>query len=657
MKPFRLWKLLLVSTLAFIVVGCKPYASFVVTPDPLIAGQTASFDASGSIAAPSPRSNELVSYAWDFGDGQTGSGQVATHVYAVAGSYDVTLTIKDKASRVSSVTETVLVQPASGGSSSADLSVVIRGADGALLPGAEVSVGDQSGITDIRGVANIADVPAGASQLLRVKKTGFIGQIIALDLVADTKPREIGVSLLPVKETLRIEQAEEPQVLMSKVLGASVTLPAEALVTSSGSVATGPVSLQLTPWNVQGEDVLATLGQARTSTSAQLGSVGALTVDFFDATGNKLQLGAGKSADIQMNLTSTTLNGAVLSAGSTMPLHHFDEATGTWTVEGTGEVVESSSSPTGLALKGTVGHFSTWSWGGHGGGTGNLVTVRCVDTLGATVRCSMSATSVRSDGSFGTWNAWYSIGDDLPSFRLPADLAVVWHGQTADGLTGSLVTAVNADITEVTIVLGTPATSNVVTCLLPDTTPVACDVTLTSTLADGSPFSKSYFVPVQGATIQAGLPATATLSWQAKAFRAIDLTTLLNTGTATSGANGAVNISLGSDQVVSSRTARVRCSPYTNTSSGDSAVLDYCKLQIVVHNPVEGITYSYLVQVEPSVYVNVPVPVGGTADIEANGTITPQPDLYSFPYEELHLNYDALGTQTSYTMRLTVTII
>ncbi len=38
---------------------------------------------------------EVVDYAWDFGDGQTGQGQVIDHSYAALGTYSVTLVVRD----------------------------------------------------------------------------------------------------------------------------------------------------------------------------------------------------------------------------------------------------------------------------------------------------------------------------------------------------------------------------------------------------------------------------------------------------------------------------------------------------------------------------------------------------------------------------------
>jgi uncharacterized repeat protein (TIGR01451 family) len=38
---------------------------------------------------------DIVTWSWDFGDGQTGSGATTSHAYSAPGSYDVTLTITD----------------------------------------------------------------------------------------------------------------------------------------------------------------------------------------------------------------------------------------------------------------------------------------------------------------------------------------------------------------------------------------------------------------------------------------------------------------------------------------------------------------------------------------------------------------------------------
>lgn len=55
------------------------------------AGQICSFDASGS----SDSDGTVQSYAWDFGDGSTGTGRTTSHAYSRESSYPVTLSVVD----------------------------------------------------------------------------------------------------------------------------------------------------------------------------------------------------------------------------------------------------------------------------------------------------------------------------------------------------------------------------------------------------------------------------------------------------------------------------------------------------------------------------------------------------------------------------------
>ncbi len=68
-----------------------PRAVFSATPDNGDAPLEVVFDASNS----SDPEGDALSYAWTFGDGETGEGVQATHVYGAAGNYQVTLTVSD----------------------------------------------------------------------------------------------------------------------------------------------------------------------------------------------------------------------------------------------------------------------------------------------------------------------------------------------------------------------------------------------------------------------------------------------------------------------------------------------------------------------------------------------------------------------------------
>lgn len=66
-------------------------------------GQAVSFNGSGS----SDSDGTIISYIWDFGDGQTSVGSVVSHTYSVAGTYTASLTVTDNNGATD--TDTVLV--------------------------------------------------------------------------------------------------------------------------------------------------------------------------------------------------------------------------------------------------------------------------------------------------------------------------------------------------------------------------------------------------------------------------------------------------------------------------------------------------------------------------------------------------------------------
>ncbi len=84
-----------------------PVASFAFTCTDLACAfnASASYDLDGS----------LVSYAWNFGDGTTGSGVTANRTYAAAGSFNVTLTVTDNEGATGNASQTVAVTSGGGG--------------------------------------------------------------------------------------------------------------------------------------------------------------------------------------------------------------------------------------------------------------------------------------------------------------------------------------------------------------------------------------------------------------------------------------------------------------------------------------------------------------------------------------------------------------
>ncbi len=87
-----------------------PTASFTSQASDLVV----SFDGSGS-SAPAG----VKSYAWDFGDGTTGTGAKPSHTYAAAGTYTAKLTVTDNAGATGATTAQVTVAKAGPGAAQA----------------------------------------------------------------------------------------------------------------------------------------------------------------------------------------------------------------------------------------------------------------------------------------------------------------------------------------------------------------------------------------------------------------------------------------------------------------------------------------------------------------------------------------------------------
>ena len=85
-----------------------PTAAFTVSPASPDMGQAVTFDA--SLTTDEGAACTSCSFVWDFGDGSTGSGRIATHAYAAAGTYTVTLIATDSVGTSSTpVTHTVTI--------------------------------------------------------------------------------------------------------------------------------------------------------------------------------------------------------------------------------------------------------------------------------------------------------------------------------------------------------------------------------------------------------------------------------------------------------------------------------------------------------------------------------------------------------------------
>lgn len=99
------------TTTAAIGLGNMPPASNPNGPYSGTVGIAIMFDGTAS----SDPDGNIVSYNWDFGDGNVGSGQTPVHIYTTPGTYNVTLTVTDNAGATDSAMTTATIVPVATG--------------------------------------------------------------------------------------------------------------------------------------------------------------------------------------------------------------------------------------------------------------------------------------------------------------------------------------------------------------------------------------------------------------------------------------------------------------------------------------------------------------------------------------------------------------
>ena len=86
-----------------VTAGNRPPVANPGGPYSAVTGVPITLNGSGSS---DPDGGQTLTYAWNFGDGNTGSGATPTHIYATHGNYIVSLTVSDNGSPVLSSTAT-----------------------------------------------------------------------------------------------------------------------------------------------------------------------------------------------------------------------------------------------------------------------------------------------------------------------------------------------------------------------------------------------------------------------------------------------------------------------------------------------------------------------------------------------------------------------
>jgi hypothetical protein len=210
------------------------------------------------------------------------------------------------------------------------------------------------------------DLPPGATGAVRLRKAGYTRQTVVLDAV-NTEARFVGTlgrRNAPVTVNIDTNVAD-----LLDGSGARVTLSPGTVVDAQGNPVTGDFQVTVTPVDVSD----------RAARRAFPGSYAALdmagepvpilmpygTMEVLLTRGDEaLNLAPGAVAAIEIPIYVTLHNdGTPIAEGDTGgEVWSLTETTGLWQLEGTGYVVAAKRSPTGLALRTQVSHFSWYNF-------------------------------------------------------------------------------------------------------------------------------------------------------------------------------------------------------------------------------------------------------------------------------------------------------
>ena len=124
------------------------------------------FDASGS----TDPDGDALTYTWGFGDGVTGAGVTATHVYAAPGTYSVTLTVNDGQNQSTTTGSVTVTRDLNG-----TFSGIVHFNPGTLSYQLDLTLNQTPGSTTVDGTLSYVSTPDPADDPRKVLQVnGFV---------------------------------------------------------------------------------------------------------------------------------------------------------------------------------------------------------------------------------------------------------------------------------------------------------------------------------------------------------------------------------------------------------------------------------------------------------------------------------------------------
>ena len=237
-----------------------------------------------------------------------------------------------------------------------DLGVPVSGATVTMISAARSGTGATAApvATDAAGLFSLTLDNATAA-VVSIEKAGFMRMLRAATATTDNPTFAARVAMQRVAATLNFD-ASQAAVLRVPGSPARVELAPNALTRMDGQPVNGLAKADLTPIDPSVNINLMPGVLVDSVSGVPIESLGALAINFSDATGAPLNLAAGQTATLR--IPATPAPGATLPA--TFPLYYLNETTGRWVQEGTA-MLQTDPVTGARYYEGTVTHFSFWN--------------------------------------------------------------------------------------------------------------------------------------------------------------------------------------------------------------------------------------------------------------------------------------------------------
>ena len=338
-----------------------------------------------------------------------------------AGSDSFTFIARDGQDNSNAATVDLTIQPAS------KFEGRIRRPNRDDVPGAVILALDSDGVevsnftADMDGLFELKAVTE-QDLVLKVSAEGYTDQFIPVtmpSLKSMTLPLDVVLLERSAPQTFDAGSGGT----LTDANGASLKIEPNSFVDSNGAAISGDVSVSITPVDVSNPQVLAAFPGEFTGIEETNGMETAIvslgTVEYvFTQNGAPVQLSDGSTAEIELPIFSTAnpQTGERIALGDSIELWSLTEDTGIWLQEGFGTVVVNTDSPTGLALRATVSHFTWWNCDiSVNRATVDVTVTGTTDTGAAIIHAQPSGRL-----AYRTGNRNVTVGDTVSGLIIPA---------------------------------------------------------------------------------------------------------------------------------------------------------------------------------------------------------------------------------------------